>query len=490
MQEHRNIGLYGFNYVGAIANGSSNVLNNSFYIDSFGPRNKEVEKCIGQGEKSAWRLLWYPIEASNGRLDNAVVSAALPNADKALVNAIGEEIMKLGHIQIQSVEEIIYMSQRTHLCKLSPIDLLYQINQVFRFFIAYLRQTQIDIVVSTEIPHHVTDYIFCIACREMGIPFITQINQGLTHSCFYVDFLSSRFIVNEQGFGGNKISKLGIKAYLSKHSQRNIEDWNDNSYVSYDKSTRELYNITESNIRKFLTSGSDNSVQIIEALYKNTKAYDYLSEKKPIPEDINGTVHYFFANFQPEATTSPMCGIWADARVCLNELVKLIDKDDIVVYREHPTQFKFLPLMEGDKEHIENVYSIKSPKYYTTITAMDKVYLAKRGARAQNIFNQDKVKIWSPYGTVSLEAFLANKRFGFFDTMSPWAGLKEISEKNSMNSMERFVRAETYINELSWPMIISDLYLFTQNTYRESMMHEATYLGDFIVNLVSAAKNQ
>jgi hypothetical protein len=99
------------------------------------------------------------------------------------------------------------------------------------------------------------------------------------------------------------------------------------------------------NIMTLLKSNSVLSELVIKKLYRSAMAFDELALQMPVPEEVEGVINFFFANFQPEATTSPMCGIWADHINFLNAIAQNLNFNDIVVYREHPLQFKFLPLM-------------------------------------------------------------------------------------------------------------------------------------------------
>lgn len=481
------IGLYGFGYVPSLTNGYSSSLKSCIYIDSYAQRNLEVEQYISLTYKSEYRLAWSPLEARLGRLDEITISASLPYSDSKIISQLLKNISELGHLQAPFIDQLLYMSQRTHLCSLRASDLLYLLSQSYKFFIAYLQTSRIGAVVSTEIPHHVTDYVFALACKTIGIPFVSQINQGLTHNAFFLDFTKQEYLANPSSYGVSDTSRQDITKYLLKHSpsQRKTSAVH---LQSYDPAGSYLSNLTDDNIKSFLKSGNDESKAVIDCLYKSAYSYDLLCSQKPIPSCVNGVSHYFFAHLQPEATTSPMCGSLADHRHCLSELAKQIKADDIIVYKEHPMQFRFLPLMNGSIPHIENVYAHKSPQFYASIACLDRVFLAPRTISTQDVFNMTNVKIWSPNGTVSLEAYLANKPMGFFNTCSPWKGLgsRPISSSNRQNDRSGF--ACQYLHNLSWPIIISDTYLASPVDYSKSFVFTADSLGSFLVALLQQAK--
>jgi len=477
---YTNLGLYGFGYVPAICHGYSDLLSSAIYIDSRTARNCKVEEWIQHSINHEYRMSWMPLEVSLGQLSYSTISSALPYAPLSIVFSIARFVKNNGYIPVPQIDELLYMSQRTHLCELRASELLYFASQCYSFFLAYLHCAKLKVIISTEIPHHFTDYILCLACKTLGIPFVSQINQAITHSALFLDFSSSRFLPNTSEYGMNACRAQDLEDFILKYSARGNPLIPRKGLSVYDEGGLDLSSITSSNIRTFLTSGTEKSMSILSRLYDSAKFFDSLAQKRPAPAYVNGTKHYFFAHLQPEATTSPMCGKWVDHRFCLAELSKTIGEDDIILYKEHPNQFRFLPLMDGSDFHISNVYSIKDATYYSSLVSIPNVYLLSRFVSVDEIFMQPNIKIWSPNGTVSLEAFLAGKDVGFFDTLSPWRALydKYIDEGNGGLSLLVFAR--NYLQQLSWPMIISDLYLINHDIYSNSLAFRAKALGELV----------
>ena len=480
------VALYGFGYVPAIERSSCKENDHYIYIDSGINRNIKLEDYIRTTERAAYRMCWTPFESVFGRLDKLTLNAVLPYSNPDLIVSISEKIKSLGCMQVPKVDELFYMSQRTHLCSLKPTEALYLFSQCYRFFIAYLKHACVKAIVSSEIPHHVIDYILCISAKSLNVPFICQILQGPTHSALYLNMSSGNYIPNKRCFGHNHIYFNDIDSFLNRFlpNQHQIKS----SYLpTYSDESLILAEISRKRIFSFLNSGSSHSTRVINLLYESVRAYNQLILRKPLPDFCEGIIHYFFAHLQPEATTSPMCGIMADHRNCLNEIATSMNSDDILVYKEHPAQFKFLPLMYGSTQHINSLYSTKSPEYYQSVVSINNCFLAPRSLTSAKILSQNNIKIWSPNGTVMLEAFLAEKSVGFFDTLTPWNDLITSYSNKSSSGNQRLASARLYLNSLSWPIICSDIYLTNEVAYSQSYIKDDRCLDTFLKYLVQTA---
>ena len=156
-------------------------------------------------------------------------------------------------------------------------------------------------------------------------------------------------------------------------------------------------------INNFLISGTIESQFILEQKMNLAREYDKCANLKPIPNNAN-RFHFLFLHYQPEASSIPLAGEYADQMLALEYILSTINKDECIVVKEHPRQFIEYGNIERNIAHIKNITNYRSPNFYRECIKINSVYLCPRSYSTKSILKNPKAVIWSPTGTINLEA--------------------------------------------------------------------------------------
>jgi hypothetical protein len=231
---------------------------------------------------------------------------------------------------------------------------------------------EIDLVISPSPPHQVHDYILYAVCQYKKIPFISFQATPFLDASLIIDNidkipdylkLDKDFIFSEHQFINNEIEKnfkrnddeiiWYLKAqknsgifnrliYLPANIYNNLiikkkykkllgylinKYGNWTYFVNYQKMP---YNSFFTNLSLFLLK-----IKMKFLVRDFKKNYDKL-----ISPPINLNEYILFAlHYQPEETTSPTGGFYADQLLILEMLDRFIPKNITILVKEHPTQF-------------------------------------------------------------------------------------------------------------------------------------------------------
>ena len=67
-----------------------------------------------------------------------------------------------------------------------------------------------------------------------------------------------------------------------------------------------------------------------------------------------------------------------------------------------------------------NLLNYRSLAFYDFVSSTPNAYLCERGRSVDSILNDNRSIIWSPCGTINLQAFLQGTEVNFLDTYSPY----------------------------------------------------------------------
>ncbi len=356
------------------------------------------------------RVLWAPLEMNGGLISDSVISSVLPYATRELKESIRSGMSCDISEDPSIVAEAIFMAQRTLIGTVCHADLLFYIGLCIRFWRAYLRSVSIDYIVSTVVPHSLSDYLLTIACRQLFIPFISQVNTGMASHCWYLEMGSGQHI--RYPVCQNKDSLQDLEAFINAArvtSKSFSEAYTPEINLAVD-SWKRMY-------KAFLLSASESARGILN--YKNVYAryYDAACEKKPIPDEYR-QANILYLHYQPEATSSPLAKSFYDQRLIADTVLAGMSDNDILIVKEHPTQFFSCGIQESTLQHIQNCLSYRSMPFYKYFESLPRTYFCPRRLGKQKLFGMRNARIWSATGTVLLEAYVNNVDIGLLDTHS------------------------------------------------------------------------
>ena len=250
-----------------------------------------------------------------------------------------------------------------------------------------------DFVISAVNPHRVFDYVLYLVCRYKGIPYVSfqyTMNAG---RIFPVEYFTNQSVLAQlldEDYKSNinkeirfselpediqlnyeKMSKeyaLARPTYMKQHDiaddkskkmlflirrqLRGHKLFGDNGLIrnghkdTYYKNAR--YSIEESTF----------SIRVWYLKRKQTLKYDAFLAKyyNSLVSDLSFDIPYivFFLHYQPEATTSPLGGIFANQYLCIETLLKNTPDNVMIYIKEHPNQF--MSHMQGHTKRIREFY--------------------------------------------------------------------------------------------------------------------------------------
>ena len=143
------------------------------------------------------------------------------------------------------------------------------------------------------------------------------------------------------------------------------------------------------------------SHSIIKRIHWYNRLKSMASERKKFEQkpDLRHPFIYFPLHYQPEATTAPMAGRYADQLHAIDELSKRIPEGVFLVVKEHPSQFNM------------NMWGVsgRHTGYWETIAEHENVILAPLDHNSKDLISKS-VCVATLTGTAGWEAILQNKR--------------------------------------------------------------------------------
>ena len=118
---------------------------------------------------------------------------------------------------------------------------------------------------------------------------------------------------------------------------------------------------------------------IIKKKDKLAKYFDNLAKSKPIPNDNRNTI-ICFLHYQPEASSIPLAGMFADQMIAVIEKINArMKENECLVIKEHPRQFIEYGNIKHNHNHIANVLGYRKYDFYRTAAiSLKSVYLCPR----------------------------------------------------------------------------------------------------------------
>lgn len=255
-------------------------------------------------------------------------------------------------------------------------------RNLMRYWDACLDRLNPNLVVCERVPHQVFDYVLYLLCRRKGIPFLTFILTPFLGRVIPVTEISSIGGIFDAEYARNMASDLtiddlkntladDIKAGMEKlrldygqaeppYMKKHILEHKKNSSL-FSLSRKFLADMLQSRREYFGRNGylmrgiptffkerhksvGESSTSVVAYARLKLKAnrfrkklrknYDSLAQSP----DLSVPYVIFNLHYQPELTSNPSGGIFADQRLCIDALAKNLPGDHWIYVKEHRSQ--------------------------------------------------------------------------------------------------------------------------------------------------------
>ena len=375
-----------------------------------------------------------------------------------------------------------------------------------------------DVVISPVNPHRVFDYVLYILCRYKGIKFISFqfsiYGAGRIFPLLYFSEPNAMEMLLREEYEKSlkntyslddltddfkkELAKLNatydeaIPYYMKAH---NVDDVKNKRMTFLFKRFMKTHHIFGKH--GMLAEGQTDTI------YKNTgfdietsrfSIWDWYRKRKEAlkyskelhayynqiasPVSLDKKYIIFFLHYQPEETTSPCGGIFANQTLCIETLLKNTPDDVYVYIKEHPNQF--MSHMQGHTKRIKRFYDdlIKNPRVRFVPLEMDSFTLIKKAMAVSTVT-----------GTVGWESVVRKKPVIIFGVI--WyecmRGVLRVKDDESASKIYEFIKNYKYDEQA----LYAYLHTFAQHTiqaYHYSTYKEVTGIShdDSVNRLVQA----
>jgi len=342
-------------------------LKPSYFIgkeDSFDKIRDINSSCFFQTVKDAWKGIGFPLEKYNYPLDEDFIK-----------QISFEELISLKMMDRLDLDRHSFsLSQRE--------DFFYDL---LRKWIVIVKEYNIDLVISSSIPHRVFDYVLYIVCKFLNIKFVMFQMTPFSDSSFIIDDISRtsdllKKYIDEKTDVDDLILRRDIEERIKRvegHYHNAIPDYMIKQKNSLSKKVfvyQVLQNLQKviKNPKIFFKEHESYYVQkgkmpkdskmsklsfyrykFQNRIYLNNLYREYTNMCEDI--DIKKIKYIFVAlHYQPEETSNPTGGVFVNQKLIIELLDTVLDKDIIIIVKEHKTQFH--PSFEGATSRNINFY--------------------------------------------------------------------------------------------------------------------------------------
>ncbi|KAB7889777.1 hypothetical protein [Poseidonibacter ostreae] len=235
------------------------------------------------------------------------------------------------------------------------------------FWIDYINQEKIELILSREIPHFPHEYCLYIASKVLGVKilmfdYVEHLKRTLCIESIEDRFIASKDVLQDLILKSEKLLRVLKSSYdevLQNSKVPTISTFKTKwSFVSWCKYfTRDILSVL-----KYRFSRSPISILLDKKQYLlREKPFHYkvrfffhklrykvflyelfyISKSKSFNIDNfkDNKLVVFYANYQPERTTNPDGGVYFDILNVLSLLKNLLPNEYKIIYKEHPHTF-------------------------------------------------------------------------------------------------------------------------------------------------------
>lgn len=323
-----------------------------------------------------------------------------------------------------------------------------------------------DIVISAVNPHRVFDYVLYLLCKYNNIKFVSFQWTMSSGRLFLLNYFDERDSMNKLIDGiyskktGTTIEQLpkDIKEnYLKINADYEIAK---PSYMAvHDKDdvlNRKMFFLFKRYMRVHSVFGSnslfrgqsltiyknanhrieDSRFSILEWYNKRKATFKY---NKNLQEyynscatsvSLNERYIVFFLHYQPEETTSPNGGIFANQSLCIETLLRNTPQDVKIYVKEHPNQF--MSHMQGHTKRIK--------EFYDGLLSNPRVSLVPFEVNSFSLIS-NAIAVSTVTGTVGWEAAVRKKPVIIFGSIwyERMKGIIRIFDDESASKIKEFI---------------------------------------------------
>lgn len=370
-------------------------------------------------------------------------------------------------------------------------------RNMLKKWMAAIDLLNIEMVVSTEIPHRLYDFVLFWICKDKGIPYIMMNHTPFSgrYLMFANDYYTLRqsFISDwhkyEQETNVLELLPTDIKEYLEKVKQNyqvGAPKWmlDKNNVVKYSSTIHKILiqikkiflgqsnllhlfgRIPKEDLGDFSFAKNRNMkyeesyYTVLQRYIQTHKREKYLKELLKYYEmhtslpDYKDSYVCLFLHYQPEATTSPAGDIFVDQRLCVEVLLKNLPPSYKIYVKEHRHQF--LANRPGQTSRMKDLYDdlLKNDRVKLISTTIDSFELMQNAKAVATIT-----------GTVGWEAMVRKKPvivFGLIWYENYSKGVLRITDDKSALKILEFIESYKYDED----SLLAYLAAFGKNTQR------------------------
>jgi hypothetical protein len=307
-------------------------------------------------------------------------------------------------------------------------------KKMLSYAVKFIKEKSVKKVIFDNIPHQIDSIIFAVACKELGVPYMSR---GVTPfkdvHVWYGDIINIETLYDDSCFCNKSFNKMIESVflmnkvdelwYMKSQKRVSVRSKINLFFISYAHKYSLFFFFLLKNKKKknraskFYIPNSSNKVKSIfdyidiekikskhlkNLKLEHDKVVDVFTE-----EDLPDKYIYFPLHFQPEATTMPLGGRYRDQLSLIFHLSEKIDSDTFLLIKEHPTTF--IAKNRGDRGRWTG--------FYENFIAFDNVKLVATDFNSK-ILIQNACSVATITGTVSLEAAALNKHVHIYGY--PW----------------------------------------------------------------------
>lgn len=292
-----------------------------------------------------------------------------------------------------------------------------EIKRLYFIFLRYwndfIVKNGINMMVVNTIPHIVEEYMPFAICKAYSIPTIVQgiipftkgekTNYILRPDPYSFDNnLEDRYkkLVSLYADNDKDIDLLpSLKSYFSQYDTKNKTD---KKVVFYNekKTAFALINDYIDRASRYIKRGElklvANKAKLLLKIKMETSLFLKKVESLEEPADYSNEFMLFCLHLQPEATTTPAGGNYADQLMAIRIVSECLPDNMLLYVKEHPAYW-------SQRNRIESVYESRDLNFYKSIKKMDNVRLIDHNISSEKLMEKCKAII-TITGTVGFEA--------------------------------------------------------------------------------------
>lgn len=395
--------------------------NNLLIYWQYGINTKEFERLLNDLNVKNCTCLSESTEIyTNKNRKNIYLYNGLQYYEKYIIRyELDDQIMKKLYPYEQIAMDIVNRWRRSYTSKNTYAEIKRIFYVLLRFWNNYILENQINLCILTIMPHIPCTYIPYALCKIYGIPTVIQgvvpfsrrqkINYILKPSIEEIDYhWEKRYLKYKEEYERKEHSHISLAPELERYfSQYNISKKEIESVIFYN----EKNNIKEI-LNKYLTRAKIylkrqeykvilNKVRYLFFTRLETRGFLKKVEKLEEVADLNKSYYYFALHLQPEATTLPNGGIYAEQILAIRILSKLLPDNTYLYVKEHPSYWI-------QKGRLESVYESRNFQFYKEIKGLRNVKFIKHTYSSQELLEKCRAVV-TITGTVGFEALFLGK---------------------------------------------------------------------------------